>query len=75
MALTTDRLTRQFAEQVRFELGRQELTQRDLSLRMVVSEARVSQMLSGNISPKLETVARVADALQCEVELWIGAHE
>ena len=50
------------------ELKRQRITRRELATRMGCSTANITQLLSGDQNLQAETVARLAEALGCEIE-------
>jgi transcriptional regulator with XRE-family HTH domain len=60
-------LTIDFAEQVWDELGRRDMTLKDLAKLMDVTPQTVSRMLSGETSLTLRSVAKIAIALGAEV--------
>ena len=48
------------------------VTQKELAKRMGISDGAVSQILGGQYSPKLDTLQRIAQALEVDVaELFI----
>lgn len=50
-------------------MERSGLTQCQVAERLGVSEARVSQLLNASGNPTVRTLARVADALSCKVQM------
>lgn len=60
-------------EDVRLEVQRQldiqDMPQVSLAARMGVTEGRVSHVLTGHRNISLRTLARMADALECDVNL------
>ncbi len=49
--------------------SREGLTQRDLAQRMGVSQAVVARLLSGEHSPRIDTIAAAADAMGYDLEI------
>ena len=52
-------------------MRRQNLTQRQLAVRLGVSEARVSQLLNASGNLTVRTLARVASAIGCKVQVCL----
>lgn len=49
------------------------VNQKELAERMGITDARVSQLLSGNGSPSLKTIQRIGEALG--VRFWMSYEE
>jgi transcriptional regulator with XRE-family HTH domain len=60
---------------IREALRRQKLTQRELARRAGVTEAAISHILSATGNPTVRTLARIADAMNCQLRIRLVAKE
>ena len=56
-----------FAENVKAKLKQKRMTQNELAILCGMSSSRISTALSGNRNPRIDTMQRIAFALNCTV--------
>jgi transcriptional regulator with XRE-family HTH domain len=57
--------------ELRAQMGRQRVTQRELASRLGMSQANLSLLLRGNRRMRIEHIERMAEALDCELTITI----
>lgn len=67
-----EHLKLEFAQQIDHAIGRIGLKRREVAARMGTTPAWVTKVLRGDANPTLETMQRLADAVDCRVHLHVA---
>jgi transcriptional regulator with XRE-family HTH domain len=69
---TISTVAAQFAQDVRARMQVLGMSQRELAEKLGISQPRIAELLSGRHAANLDTVERVAKALQCDATIRLN---